>query len=484
LIVATVGAHKRILSVVAAIAALLALAATGCSARSAGASNQVTVVIGYQSKTINTVTAGTLLRARHYLEDRLAALGRQNGRHYSVQWQDYSTGAPITGEMVSGKIDIGSMGDYPMLINGSRSREFGSGPTSMISVTGYNPTGALNMIVVPPDSTATTLADLRGQRVSASVGSAGDGLLIRALQRAGIDPNNGVQAMNQQPAVGASGLTSGSIAALAQFPAWPGQLVFDNKAKLLYDGASLRLPTLHGVVVRNAYAKAYPEVIKAFLAAQVDATNYLHQHPLAAAKVVAAATGLPPEVVYLYNGPNGMVTFDPTIKPMQRAALATDAPFLRSLGIVKQLNLPSFIDDSYLKKVVGRSYGRDVAETTNPSRITETDPTCGPRRDDPKRAGEVWLAGEQATRAEPTPVCLLRRVRDAEAAGKKVRAAYIPDAASGTRWYADKCVWVDDPARTRDQRFLPFDTRSGATAYLAKHPGSHITSYSTAVASA
>jgi NitT/TauT family transport system substrate-binding protein len=52
----------------AALTAGLTIAASGCSLDSASQSsgNVVNVVIGYQSKTINTVTAGTLLRAKGY----------------------------------------------------------------------------------------------------------------------------------------------------------------------------------------------------------------------------------------------------------------------------------------------------------------------------------------------------------------------------------------------------------------------------------
>lgn len=53
-----------------ALVATVVLAATGCSVDSAGKDdNAVNVVIGYQSKTINTVTAGTLLRAQGYPSD-------------------------------------------------------------------------------------------------------------------------------------------------------------------------------------------------------------------------------------------------------------------------------------------------------------------------------------------------------------------------------------------------------------------------------
>ena len=254
----------RLVSVAVAIIAVV----SGCSLESLSTSSGVVnVVIGYQSKTINTVTAGTLLRAQSYLEHRLADITTRTGTKYAVRWQDYDTGAPITAQMLAEKIDIGSMGDYPMLINGSKTQANPLAKTEIVSITGYNPKGALNMVVVAPGSSATTLNDLAGSKVSASVGSAGHGTLMRALDRAGV---KGVEVLNQQPQVGASALESGQVQALSQFVAWPGLLVFQGKAKLLYDGAELNLPTLHGVVVRRSYATSHPEVLAAFLQAQLD----------------------------------------------------------------------------------------------------------------------------------------------------------------------------------------------------------------------
>src|SRR3982074_2157737 len=179
----------------AALAAGLVMAASGCSrdAATPSSGNVVNVVIGYQSKTINTVTAGTLLRAQGYLERRLADITTRTGTKYNVTWQDYDTGAPITAQMVAEKIDIGSMGDYPMLINGSKTQANKRAVTEIVSVTGYNPKGALNMVVVAPNSPAQKLTDLAGQKVSASVGSAGHGTLVRALASAGIDPKTGAE---------------------------------------------------------------------------------------------------------------------------------------------------------------------------------------------------------------------------------------------------------------------------------------------------
>ncbi|MCX8561718.1 ABC transporter substrate-binding protein [Mycolicibacterium mucogenicum] len=463
----------------AALAATAVLAATGCSVDSSGKDDTaVNVVIGYQSKTINTVTAGTLLRAQGYLEHRLDDIGAKTGKKYHVEWQDYDTGAPITAQMVAEKIDIGSMGDYPMLINGSKTQSNERAKTELVAATGSSPTGALNMVVVTPDSPVQSLNELAGQKVSASVGSAGHGTLVRALSKVGIDPKTGVEVLNQQPQIGASALESGQVKALSQFVAWPGLLVFQNKARLLYDGAELNYPTWHGVVVRRAYAAAHPEVLDAFLQAQLDATDFLNTKPLEAAKIVAQGSGLPQEVVYLYNGPGG-TRFDTTLKPSLVDALKGDVPYLKSIGDFADLDVTKFVEDGPLRKALserGRDYDAEVARTANPSVVHGTDPVCNVPADNPALAGELWLDGSDTTQPTANPTCLLKAIRAAEAKGAKVRAAYVPDAELGTRWLADKSVWVQ-----QGTDFVPFDTDAGARRYQAAHPGSAVVTYQQAL---
>jgi len=233
------------------------------------------------------------------------------------------------------------------------------------------------------------------------------------------------------------------------------------------------------VVVRERFATDHDDVLRAFLQAQIDATRYLHEEPLAAAKSVAEATGLPPEVVYLYNGRNGIATFDTTVKPALRDALAQDIPFLKSIGVLQQVDLGAFVDDSAIRAVVGSAYERDVTTTTNPAAVTGTDPTCNRDVSDPAQAGEVWPADSDTTQPAATPTCLLRAIK---AAGKAPRAAYVPDATTGTRWFADKAVWVRDPAAAEQDRFKPFTTAEAAASYLAGHPGSTQLSYADALA--
>jgi NitT/TauT family transport system substrate-binding protein len=464
----------------AGLAAGLVIAASGCSLDSQSNSpGVVNVVIGYQSKTINTVTAGTLLRAQGFLEHRLADITARTGTKYAVQWQDYDTGAPITAQMLAEKIDIGSMGDYPLLINGSKTQTNERARTELVSVTGYSAKGGLNMVVVPPTSPAATLTDLAGQKVSASVGSAGHGTLVRALSNAGINPNTGVEVLNQQPQVGASALESGQVQALSQFVAWPGLLVFQGRARVLYDGSELGVPTFHGVVVRRAYGQEHPEVLGAFLQAQLDATDLIHHEPLKAAQIVAEATGLPQEVVYLYNGPGG-TSFDTTIKPSLVDALKGDVTYLKSIGNFADLDVDGFTQDGPLRAVFkerGQDYDAARTATANPSVLSGADPVCATAVTDPGQAGELWLAGSETTQPAATPTCLLKAIRDATRRGATVRAAYVPDAELGTRWFADKSAWIRD-----GQNYLAFTTPAGGRRYAAAHPGSVAVDYQQALA--
>ncbi|MFD5103519.1 ABC transporter substrate-binding protein [Streptomyces albidochromogenes] len=434
--------------------ALTATLVTGCAGdANAGGSGTVTVTVGYQSKTINTVTAGTLLRGLGYFEQELRERGKRDGVTYKVRWQDYATGAPITAQMTAGKVDIGSMGDFPLLINAARGAQLNR-PTRLVSVTGYNLRGGLNTVVTAPGSKLRTLKDLRGKKVSTSVGSAADGTLVRALERAGIDPREGVRKLNQQPSVGASALQSGSADALSQFVAWPGLLAFQGRAKALYDGAELNLPTFHGVTVREGFAKERPAVVEAFLRAQVRATEHLREKPGAAAESVAAATGLPAEVVYLYNGAQGIATFAPALKPALVDALKQDVPVLKSAGLVADVDVDAFVDDRYLKRVYGRTYAKALADRP------------------PAPRGEVWLK-DGTTRTFGSPAALLAAVADA---GDAVRAAYVPDTTTGTPWFADKAVWVADGSE-----LLPFVTPAAAGVYTAARPGARTVPYDRAL---
>ena len=438
----------------------------------------VVVNVGYQSKTINTVNAGTLLRDRGDFENELKAVGARNGKKYRVVWQDFASGAPLTAQMIATHVDIGSMGDYPLLANGAKTRKYSDAATELIATTGYNLRGSLNQVVVRSDSTAHTLADLAGRRVSTSFGSAGDGMFSTALRHNGIDKNS-VRTVNQDPSVGASAIQGQQVDALAQFVPWPQLVIYRNQGRLLYDGGDNEVPTFHGVVVRRQFADSEPDVMAAFLRAMKATTDYLIANPLKAALRVSQLTGIEPEVVYLYNGPNGLVTFDMTLKRQFIAAFQKIKDFLVARGSVNPgFDIGSFLNDSFLRQLAGSDYERRRDDVTNPTALTGNDNLCRLPVNDPTQASEVWARGDSQTAVAATPACLLRRVAGTPA----VRASYVPDTLTAARIFADHAVWLYDPTAPPNYRYKPFATAQGADAYQSRHPQANAVTYRDAVA--
>lgn len=440
--------------------------------------DEVVVSIGYQSKTINTVNAGTLLRSLGTFEAALNELGERDGKSYSVEWLDFSSGSPLTAQMIASQIDIGSMGDYPLLVNGSKNEQYGDSSTSLIAVTGYNMAGSLNQVLVPTGSTASSLEDLRGKKVSTSLGSAADGMLNVGLSREGMSADD-VQVVNQDPSIGAAALESGQTDAYAQFVPWPQIEVFRGKGRLLYDGGSNEIPTFHGVVVRDSFAEENTDVVTAFVDAMSETTTFLEEKPLEAAELVAEATGLEPEVIYLYNGPAGLVSFDMSLKDELVGALEENKPFLVAKGSVdEEYDIPGFIDESFVREQFGPGYDEMKASTENPSRLTGHDEVCGLPVSDQGTASEVWFAGEEETTVSATPSCLLSRIARSP---QTVRAAYVPDASNGLHTFAEHATWLRDPAGGPTDTYLPFATVGAAEAYLAENPDLERVEYDQAV---
>ncbi len=350
--------------------------------------------------------------------------------------------------------------------------------SELIAVTGYNARGSLNQVVVPVESPAQTLADLADGVVSTSVGSAAHGMLVAELDRAGLSSDD-VQVLNQEPAVGASAVEGRQVDALAQFVPWPQSMIFSGEARLLHDGGDAELPTFHAVVSGQAFGEEHPEVVHAFLESMQESTEYLNEHPLDAAQEVSAVTGLSPEVIYLYNGPNGLVSFDLTIKAELVEALEQDLPFLRELGSLQELDLDEFINDGYLRELFGDGYESQRDDLTSPSPLTGSDPVCGDEVSDPATASEVWFDGSDETSVAVTPTCLLRQISEHDG---EVRAAYVPDARTGTRIFATSAAWVLDPEAAENEVLVPFAVVADAEAYAGERPGSRVLDYDAALA--
>ena len=92
-------------------------------------------------------------------------------------------------------------------------------------------------------------------------------------------------------------------------------------------------------MVRTDFAEKYPEVIVAYIKAVLEANAWVRADPKTASEMIAKWTGIDKEVVYIFLGPGGIMTMDPTIKPELVQDAAEDAKVLQNLGRMKEFDV-------------------------------------------------------------------------------------------------------------------------------------------------
>ena len=139
--------------------------------------------IGTQNTTTNTVTGGVVLKELGLLEKHLPKTGKYKDIQYKLSWQNATSGPPITNGMMANNIQIGMMGDYPLMVNGATGQAT-KNETQLVAIIAYNAVGGGNGIVVHKDSPFYELADLKGKNVSVPFGSAAHGMMLTSLAAA------------------------------------------------------------------------------------------------------------------------------------------------------------------------------------------------------------------------------------------------------------------------------------------------------------
>jgi NitT/TauT family transport system substrate-binding protein len=441
----------------------------GLIAPTAASGKTIEIGIGTQNATINTVTGGVVIKEVGLLEKYLPKTGRYKDFEYKLNWQNATSGPPITNGMMADNIQIGMMGDYPLMVNGATGQATNN-PTQLIAIIAYNAFGSGNGIVVHKDSPYYDLADLKGKTVSVPFGSAAHGMMLTALQKRGLPPDFW-NLVSQSPEVGSTNLQERRIDAHGDFVPFTELLPFKGFARKIYDGADTKVPTFHGVVVRKDFADKYPEIVGAYLKALIEANDWMRKDPKAAAEKVEEWTRINKEVVYIFLGPGGVDTLDPTIKKPWIDAVAANHTILRELNMIKALNIGAWVNDSYLRetyKELGLDYDRQLAslDTYNVSGI---DPICNAPVDDPKLAGEVWIKDGEIVPFR-SPLCTLLGVKKYAAEGKKFNAVYLADHALGIKIFADEAFYAVEQSN-KNTEVVPFLLKKDAEAYAGKNGG-------------
>lgn len=459
----------------ASLAALVS--AAGLSAPASA--ETLTVGLGTQDTTTNTVTTGVVIRELKLLEKRLPKEGKYAGLDIKLDWQNFTSGPPVTNGMMANKLQFGAMGDYPLTVNGFTFQNNPESKSQLISVAAYNIHGSGNGIVVHKDSDLFSLADLKGKTVSVPFGSAAHGMVLKAMQDAKL-PADYFSLVSQSPEVGTTNLKEKKIDAHADFVPFSELLPFRGFARKVFDGVQTNLPTWHGVVVRTDFAEKYPEIVDAYLQAVLDANAWVKEDPKRAAEMIAKWTGTDKEVVYIFLGPGGIMTLDPTIKPQLVAAAKEDVKVLQGLGRMKEFDVDPWVNDGYLRaafKSRGLDYDSQVASTDN-YEVKGEDEFCKKPITEPRKAGEIWVK-DGDIKPFASAACTLGAIQELKAKGASLNVAYVFDTARGIKLFADKAFYVVDDKK----ELAPFMLKQDADAFAAKS-GGKVVAYEDALAAA
>jgi len=120
--------------------------------------------IGYQKTAIPLV-----VKAQKRLEQRFAPQG------VAVKWVEFAFGPPLLEAVNAGAVDYGYTGDAPPIF--AQAAHAAIAYVAVIPARGYG-----QAIVVPADSPAKALADLKGKKIGVAKGSSAHNLLVSAVE--------------------------------------------------------------------------------------------------------------------------------------------------------------------------------------------------------------------------------------------------------------------------------------------------------------
>ncbi|WP_328833176.1 ABC transporter substrate-binding protein [Streptomyces sp. YS-B37] len=254
------------------LTALLALSACGAdSSADTSAGGQVTLTIGDQAKTLQTI---------------VAASNALKGAQYKVKWAEFEGAAPLYQAVQANAADTGYSADLPAL-------QALSGGVKVKNVAALKNDGTHVGIVVRKDSGIDSVQDLKGQKVvvSSAKGSISEYLLANVLKQNGLSYKD-VKVQYLLPTDAQAAFASGKIKIWATFGVYQA-VGLEQGGKLLVDGADGRVS---GYGFINASEKALANSAKKtalsdFLQRLSTALKWTSTHQDAYAKAIEQRNG-------------------------------------------------------------------------------------------------------------------------------------------------------------------------------------------------
>jgi NitT/TauT family transport system substrate-binding protein len=254
------------------LGAMLALAAiAGAGPADAAASKDygkpgqpIELVVGYQPYYTES-WSGVIMRDKKFYEKYLPQGSK-------VEFQIGLQGAIVVNGMLAGKVDLGYVGDMPGIVSTSHAEVR---DIRIVSTVGLG-LDQCNTFLVRNDapkfaSPEEAINWLKGKTVAVPKGSCTDRFAQAVFKRFNIEPS---EYLNQSIEVITSGFRANKLDAAVIWEPTTSRLIQENLARKVATGASVNENDAGFLVMPQALIEQRPDVVKAWLNAELDAQLY------------------------------------------------------------------------------------------------------------------------------------------------------------------------------------------------------------------
>lgn len=315
---------KKTTKLLAGLVAILLFAfAAGCGSAPATPSAPAKPAAA-NPKSISLTYVKAPLNVPSIVEKKLGLLEKEFAKDkIAVQYPEITVGSKQTEAMAAGSLDFAhALGGTSAILAAANGVDL-----KIIAIYSRAPKA---FVVLTKGDKIQKVSDLKGKKVAGPKGTILHQLILAALAKEGLKPDD-IQFVSMDLPSSAAALMNGSVD--AALSAGPDAIRAEKAgARVLTTGEGLVEATIV-TAVRGEFLQKHPDLVKRFLKTHTAAIEHMRSKPDEVLAMTAAETGLPAETVKLMLP---LYDFSPTIKPSDIAELKRTQDFLLQNGMLKK----------------------------------------------------------------------------------------------------------------------------------------------------
>lgn len=256
-----------------------------------------------------------------------------------IEFKRFMNGPPIIEALNGGRLDFGQAGEQPSIQAKANNVD--------VKAIGIFSTNMDSQLVVPPDSTISGVAGLKGKKVAVSVGSNHHKSLLYFLKHFGLTDKD-IQLVNLDYANIRTAITNKTIDAAVLGQPYIATLEADGLGRVVDHKTDMK-PSNSAILVNRAFAEKYPDIVKRVLQIYAKSQKFIAENREKAYELVANDSGVKVDIVKRAVRFN---RYDLRITDEIRHSFRATEQFLRENKLTKrEANVDELLDSRYLEAV-------------------------------------------------------------------------------------------------------------------------------------